>query len=151
MNEESLNTIRKYIEFNAKENPQFDFVSCPHTNNKISNKQLKINLDKINFYLVNKKKQKKNSIICTLIENSLSSIQLMLGIMYSGMIQVPLNLIAGEEQLSYVVNHSDAQIIIVSSKYIDLAQKITANVSREIEIIEIDKNIFVDQLEQTNN
>jgi len=45
MNEVSLNTIRKYIEFNAKENPQFDFVSCPHTNNKISNKQLKINLD----------------------------------------------------------------------------------------------------------
>jgi len=75
----------------------------------------------------------------------------MLGIMYSGMIQVPLNLIAGEEQLSYVVNHSEAQIIFASSKYMDLAQKIIANVSREIEIIEIDKNIFVDQLEQTNN
>ena len=59
MNDGSLNTIRKYIEFNAKENPQSAFVSCPHTNNKISNKQLKINLDKINFYLVNKKKQKK--------------------------------------------------------------------------------------------
>ena len=59
MNDGSLNTIRKYIEFNAKENPQSDFVSCPHTNNKISNKHLKINLDKINFYLVNKKKQKK--------------------------------------------------------------------------------------------
>ena len=59
MNDGSLNTIRKYIEFNAKENPQSTFVSCPHTNNKISNKQLKINLDKINFYLVNKKKTKK--------------------------------------------------------------------------------------------
>ena len=59
MNDGSLNTIRKYIEFNAKENPQSVFVSCPHTNNKISNIQLKINLDKINFYLVNKKKQKK--------------------------------------------------------------------------------------------
>ena len=34
---------------------------------------------------------------------------------------------------------------------LDLAKKIIANVSREIEIIEIDKNIFVDQLEQTNN
>jgi len=59
MNDGSLNTIRKYIEFNAKENPQSDFVSCSDTNNKISNKQLKINLDKINFYLVNKKKTKK--------------------------------------------------------------------------------------------
>jgi len=43
----------------------------------------------------------------------------MLGIMYSGMIQVPLNIVAGDEQLSYVVNHSDAKIIFVSSKYLD--------------------------------
>ena len=40
----------------------------------------------------------------------------MLGIMYSGMIQVPLNLIAGEEQLSYVIDHSDAQIIFALFK-----------------------------------
>ena len=135
MNEVFLNTIRKYIEFNAKENPQSDFVSCPHSNNKISNKQLKINLDKINFYLVNKKKQKKNSIICTLIENSLSSIQLMLGIMYSGMIQVPLNLIAGEEQLSYIVDHSESKIIFASSSNLDLAKKIVNKISNDIEII----------------
>jgi len=56
MNDGSLNTIRKYIEFNAKENPHSDFVTCSHTNHKISNIQLKINLDKTNFYLVNKKK-----------------------------------------------------------------------------------------------
>jgi len=147
MNDGSLNTIRKYIEFNAKENPQFDFVSCPHTNNKISNKQLKINLDKINFYLVNKKKQKKNSIICTLIENSLSSIQLMLGIMYSGMIQVPLNLIAGEEQLSYIINHSESKIIFASSSNLDLAKKIVNKISSDIEIIEINKDNFVEKID----
>jgi len=71
----------------------------------------------------------------------------MLGIMYSGMIQVPLNIIAGEEQLSYVVNHSDAKIIFVSSKYLDLAQRITSKVSRDIEIFEISKDTFVNQLE----
>jgi len=147
MNEVSLNTIRKYIEFNAKENPQSDFVSCPHTNNKISNKQLKINLDKINFYLVNKKKQKKNSIICTLIENSLSSIQLMLGIMYSGMIQVPLNLIAGEEQLSYIVNHSESKIIFASSSNLDLAKRIVNKISSNIEIVEINKDNFVEEID----
>ena len=71
----------------------------------------------------------------------------MLGIMYSGMIQVPLNIVAGEEQLSYVVNHSAAKIIFVSSKYLNLVQKITANISHDIEIIEINKDSFVDQLE----
>ena len=151
MNEQFLQTVSDYIHYNESQKPKDEFVICPHSNIKISNENLRKNLDKIHLFLTSKKNQTKGSIICTLIENSLSSIQLMLGIMYSGMIQVPLNLIAGEEQLSYVVNHSDAQIIIVSSKYIDLAQKIIANVSREIEIIEIDKNIFVDQLEQTNN
>ena len=70
----------------------------------------------------------------------------MLGIMYSGMIQVPLNIIAGEEQLSYVVNHSDSKIIFVSLKYLDLAQRITSKASRDIEIIKINKDTFVDQL-----
>ena len=151
MSEKLLQTVRDYIYYNELQKPKEDFVICPHSNIKISNESLRKNLDKIHLFLTSKKNQTKGSIICTLIENSLSSIQLMLGIMYSGMIQVPLNLIAGEEQLSYVVNHSGAQILFVSSKYIDLAQKIIANVSRNIEIIEIDKNIFVDQLEGTNN
>ena len=151
MSEKLLQTVRDYIHYNELQIPKEDFVICTHSNIKISNESLRKNLDKIHLFLTSKKNQTKGSIICTLIENSLSSIQLMLGIMYSGMIQVPLNLIAGEEQLTYVVNHSGAQIIFVSSKYIDLAQKIIANVSRNIEIIEIDKNIFVDQLEETNN
>ena len=151
MSEKLLQTVRDYIYYNELQKPKEDFVICPHSNIKISNENLRKNLDKIHLFFTSKKNQTKGSIICTLIENSLSSIHLMLGIMYSGMIQVPLNLIAGEEQLSYVVNHSGAQIIFVSSKYIDLAQKIIANVSRNIEIIEIDKNIFVDKLEETNN
>jgi len=151
MSEKLLQTVRDYIHYNELQKPKEDFVICPHSNIKISNENLRKNLDKIHLFLTSKKNQTKGSIICTLIENSLSSIHLMLGIMYSGMIQVPLNLIAGEEQLSYVVNHSGAQIIFVSSKYIDLAQKIIANISRNIEIIEIDKNIFVDKLEETNN
>jgi len=143
----SLNTVRDYVKFNELQKPKNYFVICPHTSIKVSNKDFRKNLDKINYYLTVQKKQKKGSIICTLIENSLSSIHLMLGIMYSGMIQVPLNIIAGEEQLSYVVNHSDAKIIFVSLNYLELAQKITSKASRDIEIIKINKDTFVDQLE----
>jgi len=132
----SLNTVRDYVKFNELQKPKNYFVICPHTNLKVSNKDFRKNLDKINYYLTVQKKQKKGSIICTLIENSLSSIHLMLGIMYSGMIQVPLNIVAGEEQLSYVVNHSDAKIILVSSKYLDLAQRIVSKVSHDIKIFE---------------
>ena len=148
MSIETLNTIRNYVEFNAKKNPKLDFIICPDTNKNISNERLKNNLDKINFYLVNKKKQKKNSIICTLIENSLSSVQLMLGIMYSGMIHVPLNLVAGEIQLSYTVNHSEAKIIFVSSKNLELAKKILSKISNKVEIVEVNKDNFVDKIDR---
>ena len=147
MKEESLNTIRKCIEFRATESPHSTFVTCPHTNHKISNIQLKNNLDKINFYLVNKKKQKKKSKICTLIENSLSSTQLMLGIMYSGMIQVPLNLVAGEEQLTYVISHSESKIIFASSSNFKLAKRMVNRLSSDIEIVEINKDNFVDEID----
>jgi len=67
-----LGTVRDFINFNSENNPNLDFITCPNTQKKITNKNLKINLDKINYYLSVEKKQKKNSLICTLTENSLS-------------------------------------------------------------------------------
>ncbi|MDA7457082.1 AMP-binding protein [Candidatus Pelagibacter ubique] len=148
MEENLLSTVRDYIEINAREKAKANFISCPHTNQNISNDKLKHNLDKINYYLVNKKKLKKKSIICTLTENSLSSIQLMLGIMYSGMVQVPLNLVAGEDQLAYIIEHSESKIIFSTKNNIELAEKIIKKVSTKIELVEIDKNNF---LEEINN
>jgi hypothetical protein len=59
MEENLLSTIRDYIEINAKEKAKANFISCPYTNQNISNDKLKHNLDRINYYLVNKKKLKK--------------------------------------------------------------------------------------------
>ena len=147
MEENLLSTVRDYIEINAKEKAKANFISCPHTNQNISNDKLKHNLDKINYYLVNKKKLKKKSIICTLTENSLSSIQLMLGIMYSGMVQVPLNLVAGEDQLAYIIEHSESKIIFSTKNNIELAEKIIKKVSTKIELVEIDKNNFLEEID----
>ena len=147
MEENLLSTVRDYIEINAIEKAKANFISCPHTNQKISNDKLKDNLDRINYYLVNKKKLKKKSIICTLTENSLSSIQLMLGIMYSGMVQVPLNLVAGEDQLAYIIEHSESKIIFSTKNNIELAEKIIKKVSTKIELVEIDKNNFLEEVD----
>ena len=141
-----LNTVRDFINFNSENNSNIEFITCPHTQKKITNKNLKKNLDKINFYLTIKKKQKKNSLICTLIENSLSGIQLMLGIMYSGMIQVPLNLVAGEDQLAYIIEHSESKILFSTKSNMDLARRIINKSNCEIELIEIDKDTFIDSL-----
>jgi len=119
-----LETVRDFIDFNSEKNPNLNFITCANTKKKLSNKDLKKNLEKINYYLSVEKNQKKNALICTLTENSLSGIQLMLGIMYSGMIQVPLNLVAGEDQLSYIIEHSESKILFSTKSNLVLAKKI---------------------------
>jgi hypothetical protein len=54
-----LDTVKDYIDYNSENNPNLEFVSCPHTNQKITNKQLKKNLDKIANYLIKNKNKKK--------------------------------------------------------------------------------------------
>ena len=145
-----LETVRDFINFNSDKNPNLDFITCPNTRKKISNKSLKKNLKKINYYLSVEKKQKKKSLICTLTENSLSGIQLMLGIMYSGMIQVPLNLVAGEDQLAYIIEHSESKILFSTKSNLDLAKRVIKKSNSDVDLIEIDKDDFVDQLKDQN-
>ena len=146
MEEHDLKTVKDYIQFSNQKNPEKSFIICPQTKIEITNNALHTNVKKIH-YLLRSKKQKKGSVICTLIENSLSSVQLMLGIMSAGLIHTPLNLIAGEDQLSYIVDHSDTNIIFASEGQYQLAKKISLNCNREIEIIKINKDTYVENLD----
>ena len=71
----------------------------------------------------------------------------MLGIMYSGMIQVPLNLVAGEDQLAYIIEHSGSKILFSTKSNKELAKKIIKKSKCEIDLIEIDKDSFVNKLD----
>ena len=146
MEEQDLKTVKDYIQFSNQKNPEKSFIICPQTKIEITNNALHTSVKKIH-YLLRSKKQKKGSVICTLIENSLSSVQLMLGIMSAGLIHTPLNLIAGEDQLSYIVDHSDTNIIFASEGQYQLAKKISLNCNREIEIIKINKDTYVENLD----
>ena len=53
-----LETVRDFVDFNSDNNPNLDFITCPITKRKISNKNLKQNLEKINYYLSVEKNQK---------------------------------------------------------------------------------------------
>ena len=146
MEKQNLKTVKDYIQFSNQKNPEKSFIICPQTKIEITNNTLYKNVKKIHN-LLRLKKQKKGAVICTLIENSLSSVQLMLGIMSSGLIHTPLNLIAGEEQLSYIVEHSDTNIIFSSEKHYQLAIKISLKCNREIEVIKINKDTYVQNLD----
>ena len=56
-----LETVRDFIDFNSEKNPNLNFITCANTKKKLSNKDLKKNLEKINYYLSVEKNQKKNA------------------------------------------------------------------------------------------
>ena len=59
MTEQFLQTVRDYIHNNELQKPKDEFVICPHSNIKISNENLRKNLDKIQLFLTSKKKSNK--------------------------------------------------------------------------------------------
>ncbi|MGB9205185.1 MAG: AMP-binding protein, partial [Terriglobales bacterium] len=76
--------------------------------------------------------------IALLMDNGLFTAQLFLGAMYGGFVSVPLNVRAGVSQLSYTLDHCDAKIVFVGSKYNALINEVMAQVQRPVEVIAAD-------------
>ena len=69
------------------------------------------------------------------MDNGLFTAQLFLGVMYAGLVSVPLNVRAGVHQLSYMVEHCDAKVVFVSSEYEELTTEVMAQVRRPVRVI----------------
>ena len=66
--------------------------------------------------------------------------------MISGLTYVPLNLLSGEDQLKYVVEHCDTNLIFTNYEHLNLAKKIIKGTKRKVEIIITDQKIFLKNL-----
>jgi acyl-CoA synthetase (AMP-forming)/AMP-acid ligase II len=70
--------------------------------------------------------------VAFLMENGLWSAILFLGVMASGRVIVPLNAVSGDDQLRYVLDHSDSQLLFVTDTYRDRAQTIMRGIERPV-------------------
>ena len=73
--------------------------------------------------------------VATFMDNGLWTALLFLGVMASGRVIVPLNVISGDTQLEYVLDHCDANVLFASDKHLERARKISSAASRAINII----------------
>ena len=70
---DQVKTVKHYLDYHAKYNPDKILVICPHTKKQISFLEFKQNIEKIVSYLREQNLQKGDA-VCTVIENSISSI-----------------------------------------------------------------------------
>lgn len=70
-----------------------------------------------------------------LMDNGQWTATLLLSIMASGRVAVPLNAIAGDSQLEYVLDHCDANVLFASPQYLERARGLAGKVERPIAVV----------------
>ncbi|QEA39202.1 AMP-binding protein [Pistricoccus aurantiacus] len=73
--------------------------------------------------------------VALFMDNGQWTVILLLAIMASGRVVVPLNALAGDGQLEYVLEHCDANVLLSSPQHLERARRLSEKVERSITVI----------------
>jgi acyl-CoA synthetase (AMP-forming)/AMP-acid ligase II len=121
-----MTTLRQLIENNAQTQPDKVFLIAPETAAQATYAELLTLADGIGAHL-DAMGVDKGEKVALLLPNGYWSTVLFIGVAASGRVVVPLNAVAGDAALSYVIEHSDTRVILVES---ELAAKFDAVLSK---------------------
>ena len=132
-----VTTIRELIDRMAEAQPEATFLVSPDTGQVVTFLGLK-EQSEILFPRLQQWGLDRGDKVAFLMDNGLFAAQLFLGVMYGGLVSVPLNVRAGVSQLSYMVEHCDAKVLFVGDEYESLATEVMAQVRRPVRVIRSD-------------
>jgi amino acid adenylation domain-containing protein len=134
-------TLRDALDQSALLQPDQTFLICPESGRVLTFKDLQLRAH--NTYIgLRRSGPSQGDKIAFLMDNSLSTAALFISLMCGGFVAVPLNARAGASQLSYMLEHSDAKIVIVEDKYTDLLAEARKEVQRNFQILSADADVF---------
>lgn len=81
----------------------------------------------------------KGDKIAFLMNNCPWTVKLFLGVMYSGRVILPLNAVSGNDQLAYVIAHSDCSAILVEDEFRHKYREVLDAVPRHIQVIPVSR------------
>ena len=111
-----MTNVRKLIDQHALAQPDKLFLLAPDDKRSMSYAQLREHAITIAEYL-DALGIGKGEKVALLLPNGYWTVALLLGIVYAGRTVVPLNTVAGNTALSYVINHSDSRAIFVAAQF----------------------------------
>ena len=134
-----MDTVRELIETQAATRADQTFLVIPETGLELSYGALRHAVDDIGGRLASLGIPRGGK-IAFMLDNGLWTTKLFLGAMYSGRVIVPLNAVAGESQLEYVLGHCDCEVLFTSDKYIGKLDPAIQRLQRPIRVISTDEN-----------
>lgn len=128
-------TVRACIERHAEQSPQKTFLIAPDTVQTLNFGELKQAVDGVGEGL-NRLGLTRGAKVAFLLDNGFWTLRLFLGVMANNRVIVPLNAVAGNRQLTHVLDHSDSEVVFVAPAYRQKLDELLANIDRPISVIE---------------
>lgn len=118
-------TVRELIDERAQDYPDISFLLSAESDLCISFGELRDYSRQIEKYL-DQRAIERGQTVALMMDNGCWTAILMLGVMYSGRVVLPLNVVAGRAQIEYMIEHSDLRMIFCASRYLSLLGEIFA-------------------------
>ncbi len=129
-----LRTIRAHVDHQADLRPDATYLIAPETGLCMSFGELQTASRHLAAWLRGQG-IRPGARVALLMHNGYQTCRLFIGAMYGGYCVTPLNLLAQPSQLSYVLEHSDAEIIFVASDQEERLRQATVGLARPLHIV----------------
>ncbi len=127
--------LRELIDLRAKSDPHRPYLISAESDISVTFSELQNHAQSIEAYL-DGVGVGPGQTAAFMMDNGCWTAVLMLGTMYAGRVVLPLNVVAGSEQLEYVIDHSDLKIIFCSGRYKKEFSNLLSQIDTEINIIQ---------------
>ena len=134
-----MKTVRALVDNHALQRGEKIFLIAPDSGHEISFSALKLQTDRIGAEL-DRLGIPQGAKVAFLLNNGAWTTNLFLGVMSSNRVIVPLNAVAGTVQLQHVLNHSDAEVVLVSGDYRSRLDELLALLERDITVINVEED-----------
>ena len=124
-------TIKALVDKYAETTPDKTFLIDADLVLHISYTQLKQDIILLGHFLNQQGIQFKDK-VGFLLDNSYASVMLFLGAMYHGVTIVPINVLAGNNQIKYTIDNSECELIFTSKLYLDNFENILEGIGASV-------------------
>ena len=134
-----LRTIRHFMDMRAREQADKSYMIAPEPGLTLTYAQLRQDSVRFGKQLL-KHGLKKGDKISYMLSNGYQTTKIFLGTMYAGFVIAPLNLLAQQSQLEYVLDHSDTRLVFFTGDQKERLESAVKKVPRKIELLQIDND-----------
>ncbi|HSS71778.1 MAG TPA: AMP-binding protein [Casimicrobiaceae bacterium] len=119
-----MESFRDAIDAHAAGTPDAPFLLAPETDAVLTYSELARTARSLGDYLWSEGVA-PGSVVSFMLPNGLSAASILLGAMYGGYVVSPLNLLAQDTQLAYVLSHSATRLVFCVPEFVERLQRLS--------------------------